>query len=117
VLLTGRGTSSQWHTQTRTAKSAVLRKLYPSEPYVEMSPVDAQKLGMVPNEWVLVESRRGEFRARLRVSHVVHPGQVFVPMHYPAANQLTFAAFDPYSRQPSYKHCAVRARKLDPFSE
>ena len=29
VLLTGRGTSSQWHTQTRTGKSAVLKKLYP----------------------------------------------------------------------------------------
>ena len=31
VLLTGRGTSSQWHTQTRTGKSAVLRKLYPDQ--------------------------------------------------------------------------------------
>ena len=29
VLLTGRGSAAQWHTQTRTAKSAVLRKLYP----------------------------------------------------------------------------------------
>ena len=29
VLLTGRGSSSQWHTQTRTKKSAVLRRLYP----------------------------------------------------------------------------------------
>jgi assimilatory nitrate reductase catalytic subunit len=117
VLLTGRGTSSQWHTQTRTAKSAVLRKLYPSEPYVEVSPVDAQKLGLSPNEWALVESRRGEFRARVRVTHVVRPGQVFVPMHYTGANRLTFAAFDPYSRQPAYKYCAVRIRKLDAFSE
>jgi hypothetical protein len=31
LLLTGRGTSSQWHTQTRTGKSAVLRKLYPKQ--------------------------------------------------------------------------------------
>ncbi|HKO49752.1 MAG TPA: nitrate reductase [Polyangiaceae bacterium] len=117
VLLTGRGTSSQWHTQTRTEKSAVLRKLYPSDPYLELSPVDASKLGMSPNEWVLVESRRGEFRARVHVTHVVRPGQVFVPMHYPSANRLTLAAFDPYSRQPSYKHCAVRVRKLDTLSE
>jgi len=36
VLLTGRGTASQWHTQTRTGKSAVLRKLYPHKPYVEI---------------------------------------------------------------------------------
>ena len=35
ILLTGRGSAAQWHTQTRTAKSAVLRKLYPAQIYVE----------------------------------------------------------------------------------
>ncbi|HEX2669479.1 MAG TPA: molybdopterin oxidoreductase family protein, partial [Polyangiaceae bacterium] len=116
VLLSGRGSSSQWHTQTRTAKSAVLRKLYPSEPYVEVSPVDASKLELSPNEWVTVESRRGKYRARVHVTHVVRPGQVFVPMHYASANVLTLAAFDPYSRQPAYKHCAVRLEKVDAFA-
>jgi assimilatory nitrate reductase catalytic subunit len=117
VLLTGRGSSSQWHTQTRTSKSAVLRKLYPDEAYIEVSPVDANALGLAPNEWVIVESRRGELRARTHVTHVVKPGHVFVPMHYAKANQLTFAAFDPYSRQPGYKHCAVRLRRLDVFAD
>jgi assimilatory nitrate reductase catalytic subunit len=28
-------------------------------------------------------------------------------MHHDAVNRLTFASFDPHSRQPSYKHCAV----------
>ena len=42
LLLTGRGTSSQWHTQTRTGKSAVLKKLYPDHIYVEMNPLDAE---------------------------------------------------------------------------
>ena len=37
VLLTGRGTSAQWHTQTRTGKSDVLRKLHPKNIYVEIS--------------------------------------------------------------------------------
>jgi assimilatory nitrate reductase catalytic subunit len=36
TLLTGRGSSSQWHTQTRTGKSDVLKALYPSDPYVEI---------------------------------------------------------------------------------
>ncbi len=44
VLLTGRGSSSQWHTQTRTGKSAVLRKLAPAELYVEVNPADAAPL-------------------------------------------------------------------------
>jgi assimilatory nitrate reductase catalytic subunit len=108
TLLTGRGTSSQWHTQTRTGKSDVLRKLYPNVPYVELSPRDAADLDIQANEWVLVRSQRGQVRARAFVSHVVQPGQVFMPMHDDATNQLTFAAFDPYSRQPSYKACAVR---------
>jgi assimilatory nitrate reductase catalytic subunit len=113
VLLTGRGSSSQWHTQTRTAKSKVLRKLSPEAAYVEMSPVDADRLGYLPGQEVIVESRRGKMRAGLHVTHVVQPGQVFVPMHYADANRVTFAAFDPYSRQPSYKYCAVRVRRVD----
>ena len=63
------------------------------------------------NQWVVVESRRGQLTARAFVSHVVQPGQCFIPMHYAKTNQLTFAAFDPYSRQPSYKNCAVRIRR------
>jgi anaerobic selenocysteine-containing dehydrogenase len=108
LLLTGRGSSSQWHTGSRTNKSGVLRKLFPSEPYVEVSPFDARQLGIAPNEWIVVESRRGRALARAFISHVVRPGQCFMPMHYARTNQLTFAAFDPYSRQPSYKNCAVK---------
>ena len=29
-------------------------------------------------------------------------------MHYSEVNRLTFPAFDTYSRQPSYKACAVK---------
>jgi assimilatory nitrate reductase catalytic subunit len=103
VLLTGRGTSSQWHTQTRTAKSAVLRKLYPKEIYVEISPVDAEQLGIEAGERVSIASRRGKIDATAFVTNAVRPGQVFIPMHYATANELTFPAFDPYSRQPGYK--------------
>ena len=113
ILLSGRGSSSQWHTQTRTSKSDVLRKLYSAEPYVEISPVDARALDIAQNDWVRVESRRGRMKARAFITNVVQPGQVFVPMHYSKMNRLTFPAFDPYSRQPSYKHCAVRIRAED----
>src|SRR5690606_26179548 len=43
ILLTGRGTASQWHTQTRTRNSDVLRKLYPERIYVEINPQDARE--------------------------------------------------------------------------
>ncbi len=110
LLLTGRGTASQWHTQTRTSKSAVLRKLYPKHLHVEIHPADAASLGVRSEDWVVVKSRRGTLRAQAFVSPTVLQGQVFLPMHDHATNQLTDAEFDPYSRQPSYKACAVRIR-------
>jgi assimilatory nitrate reductase catalytic subunit len=108
ILLTGRGTAAQWHTQTRTNKSAVLRKLSPQNAYIEINPADARKLKITQNQLVAVESQRGRIEARAFVSAVVRPGQVFIPMHYETVNRLTDAVFDPYSRQPSYKACAVR---------
>jgi assimilatory nitrate reductase catalytic subunit len=107
VLLTGRGTSAQWHTNTRTGKSAILRKLYPADCYVEIHPDDAGRLGIAPHSPVTVSSRRARLTATAFVTPTVQPGQLFIPMHYDAVNRLTFGSFDPHSRQPSYKHCAV----------
>ncbi|MEZ4287254.1 MAG: nitrate reductase [Polyangiales bacterium] len=113
LLLTGRGSSSQWHTQTRTAKSDVLVKLSSKEPYVEINPEDADRLGVRSNDWVEVRSQRGQMLARAFVSTVVRSGQCFIPMHYAQTNQLTFPSFDPFSRQPSYKSCAVNIVRAD----
>lgn len=112
LLLTGRGTAVQWHTQTRTAKSDVLRKLAPERIYVEVNPQDARALGLKPQDQVMLESRRATIQAHVFITPTVSAGQVFLPMHYPEANRLTDAVFDPYSKQPSYKACAVRLRRL-----
>ncbi len=107
TLMTGRGNSSQWHTQTRTGKSAVLRRLAPRGDYVEISPFDARARGITTNDMVDVSSQRARITVRAFVTHAVRPGDLFIPMHGPTVNKLTFAAFDPYSRQPAYKACAV----------
>ena len=73
LLLTGRGSAAQWHTQTRTAKSAVLRKLYPAQVYVEVNPADAKARGVVTNDAVQVESRRGRITATAFVTRSVQP--------------------------------------------
>ncbi|WP_391575347.1 molybdopterin oxidoreductase family protein [Aureliella helgolandensis] len=112
LMLTGRGSVSQWHTQTRTSKSPILRELYPNEPYVELHPDDASRYAIRNGEWVEVSSRRGRAEARALVSPTVRVGQVFMAMHYEETNRLTLSHFDPYSRQPSYKNCAVRLRSI-----
>jgi len=112
ILLTGRGTASQWHTQTRTSKSAVLKKLYPAMVYVEVNPADARKRGIKPQDTVIVLTQRGRLQATAFVTPNVQPGQIFLPMHYEEVNQLTDAVFDPYSKQPSYKACAAQVLRV-----
>ncbi len=112
MLLTGRGSSAQWHTQTRTGKSDVLRKLYPARVYVEVSAEDASGLGIESGGRVRVRSPRGAVEAAVFVSPSVAPGQVFMPMHYAETNDLTLWHVDPYSRQPNYKSCAVRLERV-----
>ncbi|MSU27308.1 MAG: nitrate reductase, partial [Pedosphaera sp.] len=107
VLLTGRGTSAQWHTLTRTNKSDILRQLAPSELLLELNPADARRLRLRAGDTARVASRRGELTACVHVTATIRPGQVYLPMHDAATNRLTLPAFDPHSRQPSYKHCAV----------
>ncbi len=111
LLLTGRGSSSQWHTQTRTKRSPVLCKLSPQQLHLEISTQDARELGILPNQEVVVTSQRGSLIARAFVTPSVKSGQVFLPMHDERVNQLTFAAFDPISRQPAYKASAVRVER------
>ncbi|TWU03720.1 molybdopterin oxidoreductase family protein [Neorhodopirellula pilleata] len=108
MLLTGRGTVSQWHTQTRTRQSPVLKMLYPQEAYIEINPVDADQWEIDHGDLVIIESRRGRIQANANVTATVRRGQAFMPMHYEITNQITLSHFDPHSGQPSYKDCAVR---------
>lgn len=108
LLLTGRGTASQWHTQTRTKKSKILQKLYPAHVYIEINPIDAERLSISANTDVTIASARGSITAKAVVTALIQPGQVFLPMHYEMVNQLTHPSFDTYSKQPNYKCCAVQ---------
>jgi assimilatory nitrate reductase catalytic subunit len=111
-LLTGRGSSSQWHTQTRTRHSQVLNRLSPTELYFEISPAEARRLELRAGESATISSRRASVVARAHITPAVQPGHIFMPMHDAATNRLTFAAFDPFSRQPAYKGCAVKVTRL-----
>jgi anaerobic selenocysteine-containing dehydrogenase len=108
VLNTGR-TVEHWHTRTKTANVPILERLSPTA-WVEMNPRDARRLRLKPQDRVDVVSRRGRVRdIELRVTETVAPGQLFVPFHYAEtnANEATQSAFDPISREPNYKQCAV----------
>jgi anaerobic selenocysteine-containing dehydrogenase len=109
VLNTGR-TVEHWHTRTKTAQVAILERMAPNA-WLEMNPSDARRLALKPHEQVDVESRRGRVRGvELRITEITAPGQVFMPFHFfeTNVNEVTQDAFDPISREPNYKQCAVR---------
>ena len=114
LLNTGR-TVEHWHTRTKTGRIAVLEGLAP-EAWVEVNPADAAAHRIRSGDWVRLTSARGTIDAvRARVTSIVREGEVFVPFHWEdrCANRLTDDEFDPISREPNYKQCAVRLTRLD----
>ena len=112
ILNTGR-TVEHWHTRTKTGAVPILEQIAPRA-WLEMNPVDATRLALRPHDPVDLISRRGRVRSvELRVTEVIAPGQVFVPFHFAEwnINQVTQDIFDPISREPNYKQCAVRVEK------
>ncbi|HYT39925.1 MAG TPA: molybdopterin dinucleotide binding domain-containing protein, partial [Acidimicrobiia bacterium] len=109
VLNTGR-TVEHWHTRTKTGRVTLLEGLAP-EAWVEINPSDAEALRIRTGDVVRVVSSRGAIeRVVARVTSIVRAGEVFIPFHYDeaCANRLTDDEFDPISREPNYKQCAVR---------
>ncbi len=112
VLTTGR-LPTQWHTMTRTGKSAQLMKGN-EEPFVEIHPADAAEQGIEDGQMIKVDSRRGTAVVQAIITDRVRQGTIFIPFHWgrlsghnKAANNLTTDAVDPISKEPEFKACAV----------
>ena len=107
VLLTGRESTAQWHTGTRTDRSKVLRALSAGPTTVQLHPDDASARSITSHMKVTLRSARGSMTASAMVTPTMRPGSVFVAMHDPAINELTRWTIDPHSRQPAYKQSCV----------
>jgi formate dehydrogenase alpha subunit len=107
MLTTGR-VIFHFHTGTLTRRSPSLAREV-QEGFIELSPYDAQQLGICDGEVVKVASRRGEIKIKAKVTPTVSRGLVFIPFHFAesAANVLTHRTLDPVSKIPEYKVCAV----------
>jgi formate dehydrogenase alpha subunit len=99
-----------WHGGTLTRRVQGLLELAPRLE-VALHPADARRLGVEDGAAIRVSSRRGELTGYARLTEAVRPGAIFVPFVKfadSAANFLTNPAFDPASKIPEYKVCAVR---------
>ncbi len=118
LLNTGRN-RDQWHTMTRSGLSPRLSS-HLAEPYVDVNPNDARRLGLVSADLVEIGSSVGNGIYRLHITDAVAPGQVFVPIHWtgetaPAAraDALVPSETDPISGQPESKATAVSVRRMN----
>jgi formate dehydrogenase major subunit len=78
---------------------------------VDISPEDAERLGISDNEEVRITSRRGAVTAPAHIDTSLRAGIVFMTLHFPddvATNLLTIDVSDPKSGTAEFKACAVR---------
>src|SRR5690625_141487 len=88
--------------------------------HLDLSPEDADKLGVRDGEAVRVCSRRGSVLAPVSVEESMRPGLVFLTFHFPDqvdTQALTLDATDPIAGTAEYKAAAVRIERVGEEAE
>ena len=103
TLTTGRRPET-YNTGVRTrtgadAESATVARMHPETIADHLSAFDRGE--------TVIESRRSAVAVAVEPDGDVPPGLVWLPVHNPAANELTLSAADPDSAEPNLKQCAV----------
>ncbi len=118
ILNTGR-VRDHWHTMTRTGKAARLSSHY-AEPFVEIHPDDAARLGIGRATLVRLGNGHGSAVLRALVTDRQRRGQLFAPMHWTdqfassgRVDTLVTAKVDPTSHQPALKMAMVQAEPFE----
>jgi assimilatory nitrate reductase catalytic subunit len=112
ILNTGR-VRDQWHTMTRTAKTARLSG-HLAEPFLEINATDAKRFGLAAASLARVTSPLGSVIVRTLITDRVTAGSVFASLHWTDqfASQARVDALvadncDPVSGQPELKFTPV----------
>lgn len=100
---------------TQTRRLAFLNEQAP-EPWVEVHPDAARRIGIADGEVVRVRTPRASMELKALVVPTIRPDTLFIPFHYghrQAVNQLTNPAVDPGVKIPEFKACAAIIERLD----
>ena len=101
--------------RTMTGNCRALAKLEDEPGYIQISEIDAERLGIEDSELVRVSSRRGSVLTRALVTDRVKQGATYMTYQWwvGACNELTIANLDPVSKTPEYKYCAIKIEKIE----
>jgi len=111
-MTTGRRMDS-YNTGVQSSRYSSPRRIYGG---IDLSPEDAEQLGVTDGDMVKVASRRGSVEAPARLERGLRPGLAFMSVHFPDdvdVNQLTIDAWDPRSGTAEFKATAVRIERVD----
>ncbi|MDP3516218.1 MAG: nitrate reductase [Pseudohongiella sp.] len=117
ILNTGR-IRDQWHTMTRTGRSARLQQHRP-EVFAEFHPEDLEKLCIREHQLIALSSPLGRCVLRAHINNGQSRGTVYAPIHWNDCftsagriDSLVSAVCDPISGQPAFKQTAVKAEPV-----
>ncbi len=125
-LTTGR-LRDQWHGMSRTGTVGRLFG-HVREPALQMHPQDMDRRLLKEGDLVQVTSKRGSILVPVQASNELGLSQVFMAMHWgeeflsgssstgqrlAGVNALTTSAYCPDSKQPEFKHAAVKVLKAE----
>jgi assimilatory nitrate reductase catalytic subunit len=125
-LTTGR-LRDQWHGMSRTG---TLGRLFGhvAEPSIEMNVQDMERRQLKDGDLVHVTGKRGSIVVPVMASASLPPQQTFIAMHWgeeflsgasstgerlAGVNALTSPAYCPTSKQPEFKHAAIKVLKAE----
>ncbi len=125
-LTTGR-LRDQWHGMSRTGTLGRLLG-HVREPALQMNPQDMARRQFKDGDLVHITSKRGSILVPVQASADLGMSQVFMAMHWgeeflsgisatgqrlTGVNALTTSAYCPDSKQPEFKHAAVKVLKAE----
>ncbi len=112
ILSTGRRLW-HYHSGTQTRNSIGMENIF-GEELLEISPVDAEKLGIKTGDTIKATSRRGSITLKAWVTKRSAPGVTWCSFHFTEAcgNVLTIDKFDSVTETAEYKACAISIEKV-----
>ncbi len=112
-LVTGR-ILQQYQSGAQTRRVPELNRVAP-EPFVELHPLLAARLGIAEHDPLRLTSARGWVEARARITAGIRPDTLFMAFHWAgpgSVNRLTSDACDPVSGMPEFKVVTVAVEPL-----
>jgi formate dehydrogenase major subunit len=83
---------------------------------LNLSPEDAERIGLAEGEMARVSSRRAWLEAPVHIDETLREGLAFMTLHFPEqvqTNLLTLDAWDPKSGTAEFKATAIRVEKAN----